>query len=85
MIQKGKAFLVWDRRKGIIRVLSLKVRDQLRELMIGTKVIDRVCQQFPADDGGERASWFAVSIAAVSNEPWHVSGLITGSYIAASI
>jgi len=48
-------------RKGIIRVLSLEIDNQLGELMILTVHVDRIFKSLPSDDGGEVPKLFAVN------------------------
>ena len=62
-VQKGESLLVWYRGKAVIRVDVLEIRNELGELMFSTKLVDRICKCFPADDGREVAELFAMHIS----------------------
>lgn len=46
-----EALLVGDAGESIIRVLALQVCDELGELVVLAKVLHRVLQSLPSDDG----------------------------------
>lgn len=50
VIQEGKALLVGNAAEGIIRIFTLQVHDQFRELMILSEIIDAVGQSLPTND-----------------------------------
>jgi antitoxin (DNA-binding transcriptional repressor) of toxin-antitoxin stability system len=59
-VQKGEALLIRYRGKAIIRVNVLEVSNELGELMFGTKLVDRVCECLPANDGRKVAELLAM-------------------------
>lgn len=59
--QEVEALLIGDAGESIIRVLALQVGDELGELVVITKVLHRVLQGLPSNDGREVAVGLAVS------------------------
>lgn len=59
--QEVEALLIGDAGESIIRVLALQVCDELGELVVITKVLHRVLQGLPSNDGREVAVGLAVS------------------------
>jgi hypothetical protein len=49
--QEVEALLVGDAGESVIGVLALQVCDELCELVVLAKVLHRVLQSFPSDDG----------------------------------
>ena len=60
--QEVETLLVRDAGESIIRILTLQVHDQLGELVVVAKVLHRVLQGLPSDDGGEVAVSLAVPV-----------------------
>lgn len=60
--QEVEALLVGNAGESIIRVLTLQVGDQLGELVVLTKMLNRVLQGLPSDDGREVAVGLAVTV-----------------------
>lgn len=57
-----EALLVRDAGKRIIRILALEVSDQFGKFMILAKVVHRVLEGLPADNGREVAVGFTVAV-----------------------
>lgn len=55
VVEEGRALLVGNAREGIIRILTLKVRDQLGVFVVFTELGDAVRQGLPADKSAEIA------------------------------
>ena len=62
-VQKGEPLFVRYRGKAVIRVDVLEVSDKLGEFMLGTKLVDRVCECFPANDGRKVTELLAMYIS----------------------
>lgn len=61
MVQEIKALLIWHAWKSIVRILSLEINYQFRELMVVAKVLYRVLECLPADNGRKMPIWLAVA------------------------
>ncbi len=59
--QEVEALLIGNAGESIIRVLALQVCDELGELVVITKVLHRVLQGLPSNDGREVAVGLTVS------------------------
>lgn len=46
-----KALLIRDARKRIVRILALQVGDQLSELVVVAKMLYRIGEALPSNDG----------------------------------
>lgn len=66
--QEVETLLIGDARESIIRVLALQVSDELGELVVITKVLHRVLQSLPSNDGREVAVGLAVSGEVRTNQ-----------------
>jgi len=62
-VQKGEALFIRYRGKAVIRVNVLEVSNKLGELMVGTKLVDRICKCFPANDGRKVTELLAMYIS----------------------
>jgi hypothetical protein len=80
--QEVEALLVGDAGESIIGVLALQVGDELCELVVLAKVLHRILQRLPSDDGGEVAVSLAVTRKVRINQE---RVLIRDTYTAARI
>jgi len=58
--QEVEALFVWDAGECIIGILALEIDDELGKFVVGAKVIDRVRQCLPPDNGRKVSVFFTV-------------------------